>query len=105
MVPPAELELADVDVERHVAHQRDDGGVGTGEVLVVRQVLAQLGRLLVQVGEDPIEVAVFEQNFAAVFSPTPGTPGRLSEGSPRRAARSTYFDGGTPVRSTMPASS
>ncbi len=37
-------------------------------------------------------------SLAAVFSPTPGTPGRLSEGSPRRAARSAYGSGGTPVR-------
>ncbi len=44
-------------------------------------------------------------SLAAVFSPTPGTPGRLSEGSPRSAASSTYCDGGTPVRSKMPASS
>ena len=44
-------------------------------------------------------------SLAAVFSPTPGMPGRLSEGSPRRDANSTYCDGGTPVRSKMPASS
>ena len=44
-------------------------------------------------------------SLAAVFSPTPGTPGRLSEGSPRSAASSGYFSGRTPVRSSMPASS
>jgi hypothetical protein len=44
-------------------------------------------------------------SFAAVFSPTPGTPGRLSDGSPRSAAYCGYRVGGTPVRSAMPASS
>ena len=44
-------------------------------------------------------------SLAAVFSPTPGTPGRLSLGSPRRAAYSGYCAGVTPVRSAMPASS
>ena len=44
-------------------------------------------------------------SLAAVFSPTPGTPGRLSEGSPRNAASNGYLAGGTPVRSSMPASS
>ena len=41
-------------------------------------------------------------SFAAVFSPTPGTPGRLSDGSPRSAAYCGYFVGCTPVRVTMP---
>ena len=44
-------------------------------------------------------------SFAAVFSPMPGTPGRLSLGSPRNAAYSGYCAGVTPVRSKMPASS
>jgi hypothetical protein len=44
-------------------------------------------------------------SFAAVFSPTPGTPGRLSDGSPRIAAYSGYCAGVTPVRSLIPASS
>ncbi len=46
-----------------------------------------------------------EISLAAVFSPTPGTPGRLSLGSPRSAAYSGYWAGVTPVRSKMPASS
>ena len=32
-------------------------------------------------------------HLAAVFSPTPGMPGRLSLGSPRRAAKSGYCAG------------
>ena len=44
-------------------------------------------------------------SLAAVFSPTPGTPGRLSLGSPRSAAYSGYCVGVTPVRPMMPASS
>ena len=44
-------------------------------------------------------------SLAAVFSPTPGTPGRLSLGSPRIAAYSGYWAGVTPVRSKIPASS
>lgn len=35
-------------------------------------------------------------HFAAVFSPTPGMPGRLSDGSPRRAAKSGYWAGVSP---------
>ncbi len=38
--------------------------------------------------------------MAAVFSPTPGIPGRLSEGSPRSAAKSGYFAGGSPYFSS-----
>ena len=47
----------------------------------------------------------FVISFAAVFSPTPGTPSRLSLGSPRNAAYCEYCAGVTPVRSTIPASS
>ena len=36
-------------------------------------------------------------HFAAVFSPTPGMPGRLSDGSPRSAAKSGYCCGREPV--------
>ena len=35
-------------------------------------------------------------HFCAVFSPTPGTPGRLSDGSPRSAAKSGYCAGVRP---------
>jgi hypothetical protein len=35
-------------------------------------------------------------SLAAVFVPTPGTPGRLSEGSPSSAFKSMYFSGGMP---------
>ena len=35
-------------------------------------------------------------HFDAVFSPTPGMFGRLSEGSPRRAAKSGYWAGVRP---------
>ena len=35
----------------------------------------------------------------AVFSPTPGTPGMLSELSPIRAFRSTIFSGSKPYSS------
>ena len=45
------------------------------------------------------------RSLAAVFSPTPGTPMMLSEGSPRSAASIGYLAGRTPVRSSMPASS
>ncbi len=39
-------------------------------------------------------------HFAAVFSPTPGMPGRLSDGSPRSAAKSGYWAGVSPYFST-----
>ena len=35
-------------------------------------------------------------HFAAVFSPTPGTEGKLSLGSPRSAAKSGYCSGDIP---------
>ncbi|COW59362.1 Uncharacterised protein [Mycobacterium tuberculosis] len=38
--------------------------------------------------------------MAAVFSPTPGMPGRLSLGSPRSAAKSGYCLGVSPYFST-----
>ena len=85
-VPATEGEVVEPDVEVHVAHQRDHRGVAPDHLLVGGQVLAQLGRELGQVGEDPVEVAVGLTSLAAVFSPTPGTPGRLSEVSPRNAA-------------------
>ncbi len=39
-------------------------------------------------------------HLAAVFSPTPGMPGRLSDGSPRRAAKSGYCCGVSPYFSS-----
>ncbi len=39
-------------------------------------------------------------HLVAVFSPTPGMPGRLSLGSPRSAAKSGYWDGVSPYFST-----
>ena len=39
-------------------------------------------------------------HFDAVFSPTPGMPGRLSLGSPRSAAKSGYCVGVNPYFST-----
>ncbi len=44
-------------------------------------------------------------SFDAVFSPTPGTPGMLSDASPFRATYSRYFSGGRPNRSVTAASS
>ena len=40
----------------------------------------------------------------AVFSPIPGTPGTLSDGSPASARRSATFPGGTPKTSSTCAS-
>ena len=44
-----------------------------------------------------------EIHLLAVFSPTPGMPGRLSLGSPRTAAKSGYCDGVSPYFSTTAA--
>jgi DNA polymerase-1 len=49
--------------------------------------------------------ARLDEALAAVFSPTPGTPARLSLGSPRSAAYCGYSVGVTPVLSAIPASS
>ena len=103
---PPSVSWSTSTVERHVAHERDDAGVGAGQLLVRGQVLAQLGRLLVEVGEDRRRG---RRTWSAAWPPSSpprrARPGRLSEGSPRSAASSTYCDGGTPVRSKMPASS
>ncbi len=53
----------------------------------------------------PSRLPYWLSSFAAVFSPTPGTPSRLSLGSPRSAAYCGYSAGVTPVFSAMPASS
>jgi hypothetical protein len=42
-------------------------------------------------------------NSAAVFTPTPGTPGTLSMESPASACTSATFSGGTPNRSITSA--
>ena len=44
-------------------------------------------------------------HFVAVFSPTPGMPGRLSLLSPRSAAKSGYWAGVSPYFSTSAAGS
>ena len=44
-------------------------------------------------------------HFVAVFSPTPGIDGRLSLGSPRRAAKSGYWAGVSPYFSCRLAGS
>ena len=48
----------------------------------------------------PSREPYFWIHFWAVFGPTPGTPGMLSEVSPRSAARSGYCFGVTPYFSS-----
>ena len=89
-VPPAERQLADVDQERHVGDQRDDLGVGPCQVLVGGQVLAQLGRELVEVGEDPVQIPVARSAAWPPSSPPlPAPPAGCPRGRPagRPAAR------------------
>ena len=101
-VPASEGQLVDVDVEGDVADQRDHLGVLPHLVGVRREVLPQLreraSRCAKRASRSPYSLI----SLAAVFSPTPGTPGRLSDGSPRSAASNGYFVGRTPVRSSMP---
>ena len=63
------VRCVDVDIERHVAHERDDAGVRAGQLLVLGQVLAQLRRLLVEVREDPVEVAVLGEELGRRLLP------------------------------------
>ena len=51
-------EIGGADVERDVAHQDHHLDVQAGLLLVLLEVLAELGRLVRGVGEDPVEVAV-----------------------------------------------
>ena len=67
----------DVDVERHVAHERDDARVGARQLLVLGQVLAQLRRLLVEVGENPVEVAVLGQQLGRGLLPHARNAGQV----------------------------
>ena len=60
--------------------------VARNAIEVDPQVLAERARL-VDVGHDTRRVAVLPSHFAAVFGPTPGTPGRLSLVSPTSAAK------------------
>ena len=86
-IPPSEREGHGVAVELEVAHEHHDLCVAPRERLVGREVLAQLRR---ERRRGPRRARrgrrTGESSLAAVFSPTPGTPGRLSEGSPRSAA-------------------
>ena len=68
-VPAAELDVLHVELEGHVAHERDDPGVRAGQLLARRQVLPQLGRELVQVREDAVEVAVGREELGRGLLP------------------------------------
>ncbi len=52
-----------------------------------------LPRTLSTLSTSPCRSPYSRIHLVAVFSPTPGIPGRLSLGSPRRAAKSGYCDG------------
>ena len=91
--------------------QRDVGD-DLRELLVERQalgarldVLLLLALELIGVGEELLDRAELVDSFAAVLSPTPGTPGMLSLVSPFSATKSRYWLGVMPNRSVTAASS
>ena len=79
-VPAPEGQVVDVHVEGHVAHQRDDLGVGPDLSGAGGQVLAQLRRQGVEVGEQGVEVAVLVDQLGRRLLPHPGDPGKVVGG-------------------------
>ena len=79
-VPAAEGQLVDVHVEGHVADQRDHLGVRPDLSGVVGQVLAQLGRQSVEVGEEGVEVPVLVDQLGRRLLPHPGHAGKVVRG-------------------------
>ena len=69
------------------------------------QVLTQLGRLLVDVGEDPVEVPVLGQQLGGGLLPHARDARKVVRGVPAECGQQDYSDGSTPQRSMMPASS
>ena len=92
-------------LDRGVAAQDHHVVVLAHPLLVLGQRGPQLGRQLVEVLEDAVQPAVGVDQLGRRLLPHPGTPGRLSLGSPRSAAYWAYSPGVTPVRSLIPASS
>ena len=105
-VPATEGQLRHVDVEGHVADERDDAGVRAGQA---RSLAARFSRSFGVCSSRwekmPSRSPYLVSSLAAVFSPTPGHRAgcRTGHRAARPAARTC--DGGTPVRSKMPASS
>ena len=84
-VPASEDQIVHVDVERDVTDQGDDGGVGPGPLLVLGQALAELGRELVEVREDAVEVAVVVEQLGRRLLPHPRDAGQVVRGvAPQR---------------------
>lgn len=85
----AEVQVGRLDVDGGIAHQLHDLDVLAHLRLVLGEVGAQLRGLLVEVLVDAVDAAVRVDQLGRRSSPTPGTPGRLSDASPRRAAYCT----------------
>ena len=76
----------EVELDRQVAHDPRELAAREHPVVGLEQLLAQLlGHDLVEALVERIEGAELAISLAAVFSPTPGTPGMLSVGSPLSA--------------------
>ena len=85
-VPGAHDEIGGLDLQRNVAHQLGELPVEQHARQVGAQRVARLALHLVHPVGEPASDPNSRTHFAAVFSPTPGIEGRLSEGSPRSAA-------------------
>ena len=57
-MPATHLEVEGVDIERSITYEGHHGEVVACQPFIRRHVLPELGRQLVEVGEDPIKVAV-----------------------------------------------
>ena len=78
---PPSVEVGHVDVERHVAHERDDARRSTGPApRCAARFSRSFGRQLVEVGEDAVEVAVRGEQLGRRLLPHPGHAGQVVRG-------------------------
>ena len=73
----AQGEIVEPGLQRHVAHQQHDLGVGADLVLGGREVLSQLGRQFVERGEDAVEAAPGVDQLGRGLLAHPGHPGQV----------------------------
>ena len=93
-VPAGRRQLLRLRKTRHVAAERNQLTGKQGRVLPLRQLFSKRLRCYpIQALVDLIDAPMPARSFNAVFSPTPATPGTLSEESPVKARKSTICSG------------
>jgi hypothetical protein len=95
-IPRAHGEVLRPGLQRHVAHQLGELPVEQHPGEVARSASPALPFTSSTRSVSSASEPNSRTHFAAVFSPTPGIEGRLSDGSPRSAAKSGYWAGVSP---------